>query len=88
MFYQPAFVRGDIIFFDSDGNIVDKTKYEQIASERGKILSKNLSNGYGAISKNLKDPIKLRKKRIEQWRIMRSHYNPESLPIKIENPSK
>jgi hypothetical protein len=38
--------------------------------------------------KNLKDPVKLREKRIEQWRIMRSHYDPESLPSKIEKTSE
>jgi hypothetical protein len=28
----------------------------------------------------------LRKKRIEQWRKMRAHFNPDSLPHKIEKP--
>ena len=60
---QPAFVRGDIIFFRSDGNVVDKEKYEKTALNREEMLSKILSNGYGAIPKNWRDPIKLREKK-------------------------
>ena len=46
-----------------------------------------LQDGYNEKSNDWKDPIKLRKNRIEQWRIMRSDYDPDSLPNKIENPS-
>jgi len=46
-----------------------------------------LRNGYNENSNAWIDPIKLRKRRIEQWRIMRSHYSLDSLPIKIENSS-
>ena len=53
--------------------------------DREKTLSMKLRNGYSVKSNVWKDPIKLRKKRIEQWRIMRSHYSPDSLPKKIEN---
>ena len=88
LIYQPAFVFGDTIYFDSDGNVVDKARYEQSASEREKYLSIKLRSGYHIKSDDWKDPIKLRQKRIEQWKIMRSHYSPDSLPIKIENTSK
>jgi hypothetical protein len=58
------------------------------ASDREKKLGMKLRNdGYHENSEVWIDPIKLRKKRIEQWRIMRSHYNPDSLPKKIENSS-
>ena len=87
LLYQPAFVCGDTMFFDLDGNVIDKTQYEQNASDREKTLSIKLSNGYDINSDVWKDPIKLRKTRIEQWRIMRSHYSPDSLPVKIENAS-
>jgi len=87
LFYQPTFVFGDTIFFDFDGNVIDKAQYEVIASDREKTLSMKLRNGYNVKSNVWKDPIKLRKKRIEQWRIMRSHYSLDSLPIKIENSS-
>lgn len=87
LFYQPAFVFGVTIFFDFDGNVITKAQYQVIASDREENLSMKLRNGYNVKSNVWKDPIKLRKKRIEQWRIMRSHYSPDSLPIKIENSS-
>jgi hypothetical protein len=88
LLYQPTFVFGDTIFFDFDGNVIDKAQYEVIASDREKTLSMKLRNGYNVKSNVWKDPIKLRKKRIEQWRIMRSHYSPDSPPIKIETSSR
>ena len=87
LLYQPAFGFGDTIFFDPDGNVIDKTQYEQTALDREKTLSIKLGNGYDMKSDVWKDPIKLRKTRIEQWRVMRSHYDPDSLPVKIEQPS-
>ncbi|MBW2513509.1 MAG: hypothetical protein JRE21_02920 [Deltaproteobacteria bacterium] len=81
--YQPAFASGETIHMDAEGNTIDKATYEVIASEREKTLSIQLRNGYDVTTHAWKDPIKLRKKRIEQWRIMRSHYSPESLPRKI-----
>ncbi len=87
LIYPAAFVFGNTIFYDFDGNAVDKSTYEQTVSDRDKNLSMKLRNGYGVQSNGWKDPIKLRKTRIEQWRLMRSRYNPDSLPIKIENPS-
>ena len=86
LLYLPAFVFSDTIFFDPDGNVIDKTQYELTASDREKTLSIKLRDGYYIVSDTRKDPIKLRKTRIEQWRIMRSHYNPDSLPAKIETP--
>ncbi len=85
VFYSPAFVFSETIIFDSDGSIIDKVQYEIVASDREKSLSMQLINGYDVKSHAWKDPIKLRKKRIEQWKIMRSLYNPDSLPAKIEN---
>jgi len=87
LFFLPAFIFGDIIYFDTDGNVIDRAQHELIAMDREKTLSIKLINGYDEKSNAWKDPIKLRKKRIEQWRIMRSHYNPDSLPAKIENTS-
>lgn len=87
LFYQPTFASGDTIRFDFDGNVIEKAQYELIASAIEKSLSMKLSDGYNLKSDVLKDPIKLRKKRIEQWKIMRSNYNPDSLPQKIENSS-
>jgi len=82
LFYQPTFAFGVTIFFDFNGNVLTKPQYQVIASDRKINLNMKLKNGYNVKSNVWKDPIKLRKKRIEQWRIMRSHYSPDSLPIK------
>jgi hypothetical protein len=87
LFYKSTFVSGATFFFDFDGNVINEVQYEVIASNREKEISMKLKNGYNENSNAWKDPIKIRKKRIEQWRIMRSHYCLDSLPIKIENPS-
>ena len=84
LLYQPTFVLGDTIHIDSEGNTIDKAKYELIASEREKTLGIKLRNGYNVKSNAWKDPIKLRKIRIEQWKNMRAMYNPGSLPSTIE----
>jgi hypothetical protein len=84
---QPAFVFGNTIYFDLDGNIVDNAQYEKDVLDREKRINMKLHDGYNEKSNDWKDPIKLRKNRIEQWRIMRSDYDPDSLPNKIENPS-
>ena len=86
LWYPAAFVFGDTLFFDSDGNVIDKTEYELNASDREKTLSIKLRDGYEIKSAVRKDPIKLRKTRIEQWRIMRADYDPDSLPSRIETP--
>jgi hypothetical protein len=70
--------------FNIDGMAIDKVQYEILASEREKSVSMTLENGYSVDAGIWKDPIKLRKKRIEQWKQMRAQYNPESLPHKIE----
>ena len=85
LFYQAPFVFGDTVYFDSDGLVIDKIHYLIIVSEREKSLRATLKNGYNSEFNVWKDPIKLRKKRIFQWRIMRSLYNPDSLPKNIEN---
>ena len=86
-FYQPTFVFGVTSFFDFDGNVINKAQYEVVASDREKKLSMELRNGYNENSNVWIDPIKLRKRRIEQWRIMRSRLSLDSLPIKTENSS-
>lgn len=81
---QPALVFSKADNFDADGLAVDKVRYEIIVSERDKNISMELETGYNENAGAWKDPIKLRQKRIEQWKAMRSQYNPESLPHKIE----
>ena len=84
LLYQPTFVFGDTIHMDAKGNVIDTATYEVMASERDKTLSIKLRNGYNIKSNTLKDPIKLRKIRIEQWKHMRAMYHPDSLPSTIE----
>ena len=85
--FSPTILFGSTIYFDSEGTKVDKNQHEQIAAEREKTLKQELRFGYPAEPADLKDPIKLRQKRIEQWKNMRSMYDPGSLPSKIEgNP--
>ena len=84
LLYLPTFVFGDTIHIDSEGNTIDKAKYELIASEREKNLGIKLRNGYNVKPNAWKDPIKLRKIRIEQWKNMRAMYDPDSLPSTIE----
>jgi hypothetical protein len=84
LLFQPTFVFGDTIHIDAEGHRIDQAKYERIASEREKALGINLRNGYHVKSNTLKDPIKLRKLRIEQWKNMRAMYHPDSLPSAIE----
>ena len=83
--YLPAFALNDSVHFDSDGNIVDKINYLIIVWEWEKAIKAKLRNGYNSEFNVWKDPIKLRKKRIYQWRITRSLYNPDSLPKNIDN---
>ena len=83
LIFQPLFASGDTIHFDSEGNVVDKIHYEIIVSEWEKALRLKLRYGYSWESTVWRDPIKLRKKRILQWQILRSLYNPDSLPENI-----
>ena len=83
--YQPALVFSEANNFDDDGLSIDKVQYEILISERDKNINMELEDGYKEDTGIWKDPIKLRKKRIEQWKQMRAQYNPESLPHKIED---
>jgi len=83
--YQPAVVLSTDNNFNVDGLAIDIVQYEILVSERDKAVSMKLENGYNEDAGVWKDPIKLRKKRIEQWKQMRAQYDPESLPHKIEN---
>jgi len=83
LIYQVPFAFSDTVHFDSDGLVIDKIHYEIIVWEREKALRTILRNGYNSEFNVWKDPIKLRNKRIYQWRIMRSFYDPDSLPEKI-----
>ena len=38
-FYQPVFILGDTIFFDSDGNVIGKERYDKIELNNFKKLT-------------------------------------------------
>lgn len=80
----PAMAFSDAESFDSSGLAVDKVQYEIMVAERDKVINAELENGYSAEGDAWKDPIKLRKERLDQWQHMRSQYDPDSLPHKIE----
>jgi hypothetical protein len=83
--HQPTLVFSESTSnFNPDGLAIDKVQYEIMASERDKAVNMELEEGYKETPDVWKDPIKLRKIRIEQWKEMRSQYNPDSLPHKIE----
>ncbi len=83
--HQPTLVFSESTSnFNPDGLAIDKVQYEIMASERYKAVNMELEEGYKETPDVWKDPIKLRKIRIEQWKEMRSQYNPDSLPHKIE----
>ena len=81
---SPTILFSDTIYYGLDGNFIEKSQYDHIAVDRDKIICLKLKDGYISESNGWKDPIRLRKKRIEQWKNMRSMYNPNSLPSKIE----
>ena len=82
--FSPAVLFSGTIYFDHKGNVVDNLRHEQIAVDREKAISQELSSGYTSEPNDWKDPIELRIRRIEQWKSMRAMYNPESLPSIIE----
>lgn len=83
--HQPTLVFSESTSnFNPDGLAIDKVQYEIMASERDKAVNMELEEGYKETPDVWKDPIKLRKIRIGQWKEMRSQYNPDSLPHKIE----
>lgn len=70
----------DTVHFNFDGTVIDKINYEIIVYEREKALAELLENGYDIRHDAWKDPIKLRKKRIKQWKDFRQHQALNSIP--------
>ena len=62
---------GDITYYDSRGKSIEKTDYEKIVKNRATKIDRILQEGYGDHTMKLEDPILLRKKRIEQWKMYR-----------------
>ena len=55
-------------YFNSEGKQIDKVGYEKVIGTRTSMIQSTLLNGYGDQNSGLRDPVLLRKKRIEQWK--------------------
>ncbi|MFC1816682.1 hypothetical protein ACFL0M_12280 [Thermodesulfobacteriota bacterium] len=58
-------------FYDENGKKINESKYEKIIKKRKSKIDKIQKEGYRGNAISLKDPILLRKKRIEQWKLLR-----------------
>ena len=63
--YTPATAA---TYFNSEGKQIDKVEYEKVMDTRTSIIQSTLLNGYGDEDTGIRDPVLLRKKRIEQWK--------------------
>ena len=82
--FLPTALFSATVYYDYNGNVIEKKIFKRTAVDRDNAIESKLKFGYSSENKDWKDPIKLRKRRIEQWKDMRSSYSPESLPSKIE----
>ncbi len=55
-------------YYDQNGVKVEKDQYDKIVQSRAADINKVNKQGYGESSSRLEDPVRLRNKRIEQWR--------------------
>ena len=67
-FNSPAMA---VTYFNSEGKKIDELEYEKAKNKRSPEIQKILADGYGEENTNFKDPVLLRKKRIEQWKAYR-----------------
>ncbi len=81
LFCSPAFASGyfttNYRYYDAEGNKITNVEYQKTIKERDKIIRKILKEGYGYEKKSTKieDPIKLRKRRGEQWKKYRETHS-------------
>ena len=59
-------------YYDLTGKVVSYLQYEKINSMHGAEINRIMKEGYNEKNSEIKDPIVLRKKRIEQWEKYRS----------------
>ena len=60
-----------VTYYDNNGIKVDKNGYEKQINLRKEKITEILNLGYGINDSGLEDPVRLRKKRMEQWRLYR-----------------
>ena len=58
-------------YYKPDGQQIDNVEYEKIVNQRLSEISAIQIRGYGSNQADFKDPVLLRKKRIEQWKLFR-----------------
>lgn len=56
-------------YYDQNGNKVEKDQYVKFIQMRAADINKINTHGYGASSSRLEDPVRLRNKRVEQWKL-------------------
>ena len=59
-------------YYDLTGKMVSYPQYEKINSMHGAEINRIMKEGYNEKNSMIKDPVVLRKKRIEQWEKYRS----------------
>jgi hypothetical protein len=55
-------------YYDQNGIKVDKDQYQKAVQMRAADMDKINKDGYEGASSRLEDPVRLRNKRIEQWK--------------------
>ena len=61
----------NITYYDNKGQSIEKAEYDRIVNNRAPTIDRILKEGYRDHTMKLEDPILLRKKRIEQWKLYR-----------------
>ena len=56
-------------YYDENGVKVEKDQYKKIVQMRAADIDKINKDGYGEPTLRLEDPVRLRNKRIEQWKL-------------------
>jgi len=57
-------------YYRSDGKKIDNVEYEKIVNQRSSEIRAIQTGVYGGDQADLKDPVLLRKKRINQWKLL------------------
>jgi hypothetical protein len=58
-------------YYRPDGKQIDNVEYEKIVNQRSSKIRAIQIGGYGGDEADFKDPVLLRKKRIEPWKLFR-----------------
>jgi len=56
-------------YYDENGVKIEKDRFKQIVQMRAADINKINKDGYGEPSIRMEDPVRLRNKRIDQWKL-------------------